>query len=162
MTTIYGWRGPACLKKQILQEKDILKVTVLSMWLCKPCSWRKTMVQLGNGYAGIRHVLHTVLVHNFFLPITVIYPADLLRHHTSHFHRLTCRSYTFFQRSLRIAHFQSLYSRWWQVIPPAVLWPVVNVQCKTHEGHSLLYRLTVQVTGTGDKPEIQQLKLLLL
>lgn len=148
MTAIYCWRDPACLKEQILQ-KDILKVTILSTWLLKPCSWRKTMLQLRNGCAGILYILHTVLVQNFFLPITVINPADLWRHHTSHFHQLTCRSYTSFQWNLRIAHFQPLYSRGWQVIPPVVLQPIVNVQYKTHEGHSLLYRLTVQVTGIG-------------
>lgn len=146
MTTIYCQRGPACPKKWILQKDHTFYLSPQTLLVEKDL--------LGNGYAGILHILHTVLVHNFFLPITVINPADLLRHHASHFHRLTCRSYTSLQQRLRIAHFQYLYSRWWQIIPPAVLWPIVNVQHMTHKGHSLLDRLTVQVTGTGDKLEI--------
>lgn len=116
-----------------------------------PQTLHRERQQLDNGYAAILHILHTVLVHHFFLLITVINTADLRRHHTGHFHQLTGAIH--FQRSLGIAHFHSLYS-WCQVIRPAGLWPIGNVWQKTLEGCSPWFRLTAQVTGTGYKPEI--------
>lgn len=66
-------------------------MTVLSTGLLRPCSWRKTMVQLAKGYTALLHISRIVLVH-FFSPLTtVINLADPSQHHSSYFH--PCRSY---------------------------------------------------------------------
>lgn len=113
-------KSPACQKKQILWKKGILKenhfphgssnLALGERWWFRFNSHRAAFLPSRLGSPRFYTLSWST---DIFLLSTVVNPADLSKRRASYFLLLTRRNYTFSQWNLRIARFQSVYSRWW-------------------------------------------------